>query len=599
MNDVINRDNTQPSYTSPGGALAPFNSRPPDNSASSGQQMHWTPIRFIPGQLPTDTGFGTPAPGDSQVGYPETVSAPLAPTYTFQAGQALIIDYLEAGASVTSITEGINAPPLQFYFGAGAEGPAVPGSVRFTFRGRTYVDRAGALYHSVDPVTNAGTLAGNYDYLTNVAQVSDYASSGGNTVTILSLATLYNEAGVNGAMFHTPGAPVRIGSFTLRATTMHGEELTATTDVNGNITGDRIKGKIDWDTGLVRVAFGEMVTAAGNESEAWYDADLVDGSGNIFRPTPVDPSSIFFGTVVYHAVPVDPDLIGIDPVRLPSDGRVPGFNPGGIGVVSHTQLTTVASPVAGSTTNLGRERISFIEVLDADRTPINSAWYTIDMDAGTVTWANPLNLSAYTMPVTIRDRIQDVALIADVEIGGQVTLATGVTHDYPDGAILSSAVLYQDTQARYTTLFDQQTYSAGTWSDTVSGSEAAGTYNDTTYPILVTNDATIDERWKIRFRSPTSFDVIGEKVGQIVTGASISDDLAPTNPVTITDDDPVGKPYFFIDKDGWGGGWAADNTVRFNTISATRPPWLARVVTPGEIAVANDAVRINVYGNAH
>ncbi len=575
----------------PGGVPAPWNSQPPNNSAG-GQPVRALNFAFIPGQLPTDTGGGTPAPGDTQVGYPSAPATPAAPTYAFAAGQALVIDYQEAGASVTTVTEGIDPPAIRLYLGAGAMGPAVPGSVRFTFRGRTYVDRAGALYYGIDPVTNAGTLGGSYDYTANVATLSDYASSGGNTVTIVSLATRYAETGVGGVMFRTAGAPLSEGNFTLRATTMDGVELTATADINGTITGTTVKGKVDWPSGIARVAFGAMVVAAGNESQPWYDADLVDGSGNIWRPTSVDPSSIFYGAVVSRAIPVDPTLIGIDPVRLPGDGRVPGFNPGTPAIVSHTQVTTL-TPVADAVTDLGRERISFIDIFDSSvpALPIDDVWYVLDLEAGTVTWANPLNLSAYTMPVVIRDRIQDVALIADVQITGEITLASELTHNYPDGTIISNAIDQGDLQARYANLFDQATYTAGEWSDTVVGSPAAASYNDVVNPILVANDSAIDERWAVVFIAPTTVNVIGETTGQVLS-QSITSDLAPINPVS-------GQPYFTIDKDGWGSGWSAGNVLRFNTISATKPIWAARVRTPGSITVPNDRVRLQSYGNAN
>ena len=579
----------------PVGPGLPWNLSPPNNGG-----VYVTPItpvyRYNP--LPGDpgAGTGTATGGDTQVQVPNDTGTPFIPTFAFASGQPLTVRYIESGASVTSTSEGHNAPPIRVYLGANAAGPTVPGSLRFTFRGRTYVDRAGGLYYGIDPATNAGTLGGSYDYSTNIATITDYGA-GSNTVTIVSMATRYVPFGVSGVMFRAPGSPLADGNFTLRATTMAGDEITATVDIGGVISG-QMKGQVDWATGLVRVVFGEMVTAAGNESQPWYNADLIDGSGKIWRPLMVDPGSIYFGTVIVSSIPVDPELVGIDPVRLPSDGRVLAFMPGEIGVVSHTQTTTL-TPSAADVTDLGRDRLDSIEIFDAEGTPIVDTWYTIDMDVGTVTWADPLNLSAYTMPVTIRDRILDAALIADVQITGEITFATALTHAFPSGSIVSCAMSFTAMQSRVTNLFDQQTYVAGVWSDTLSGAAAAGTYNDVLYPIEVSNDAAIDERWAIVFTGTTTVNVIGETSGQIITGASIASDIAPINPVTQTIGDPTGKPYFVIDKDGWGGGWASGNVVRFNTVSATRPIWLARVVTPGELTEPNDRVRANLYGNAN
>lgn len=553
--------------------------------------------RFVPGQLPGDTGGGAPAPGGTQVGYPDNTAQTPPSEPAFPAGSPIVISYIESGASSTSTAEAHAPPPIRIYLGNGAAGTCVPGSLRFTFRGRTYVDRSGALYYAVDPDNNTGTIGGTIDYSTNTATVTEYGS-GNNTVTIVSMLTRYIEPGVSGVMFRTTGSPIKLGSLTLVATTTQGVELVASVDINGTITGAGIKGGIAWNTGLVRVAFGDMVTAGGNEAEPWYDADLIDGSGKIWRPTLVDPGTIRFGTVILTSIPIDPTLIGVDPVRLPYDGRVLGFNPGSIGVVSHTQ-TTVLTPTPSDVTDLGRTRISYIELLDALGEPIESVWYTLDMGAGTVTWASPLNLSAYTMPVTIRDRIQDVRLITDVQITGEITLAAAVTHTYPAGAIVSNAILFTDRQSRVANVFDQQTYAAGVWLDELSGAPAGATYNTVTYPLDVQNSAAIDERWAIQFVNSTIVNVIGETTGQILTGVAISDDIAPVNPVTITGAVPLGKPYFSIAKEGWGGGWQAGNVLRFNTVSATAPIWAARTVTPGDIEYAQDQVRAQVYGNAY
>lgn len=579
----------------PGGAGLPWNAQPPNNSGGGQPVTPINPGAYIPGQLPGE-GAG---PGDTQIGYPEAPAAPIVPTYAFAAGTPLVVRYIESGAATNAANDAFGTPPLRIYLGANAAGPTVASSLRFVFRGRTYVDRNGALYYGIDPLTNAGTLGGAYDYAQNTATLTDYAASGGNTVTIVSMATRYAEIGVSGVMFRTPGAPLREGSFTLRATTMSGEQLIADVDINGNISGDRIKGKIDWRSGLARVAFGALVTAAGHEAEPWYNPDLIDGDGKLWQPVEVDPGSVVFGTVIYRSIPVDPMLIGIDPVRLPNDGRVVGYNPGTLAVVSHTQLTVVAAPVAGATLDLGRDRIGFIEILDAAKKPVESVWYTLDLDAGTLTWSNPLNLSGYTLPITIRDRIQDVALIADIEITGQITLATPVTHNYPTGTIVSNALLWTDVQSRVTNVFSQQTYQAGVWSDERVGNPTSAAYNTVVYPIEVSNESAIDERWALVFRTTSTVDVIGETWGQVLTGVSIAEDIAPVNPITVTAENPAGKPFFTIRKEGWGGGWASGNVLRHNTISATRAPWLARVVTPGEITVANDAVRANVYGNAH
>lgn len=547
-------------------------------------------IPMWPPPLPPPEAVLPPISGlpDPLITYPAT---PVSGSYSFLwADRPLTISYLSAGAAVTSTSEGHASPSIRIYLGSGAAGPAVPGSVRFAFRGRTYVDRGGALYYDISATTNTGTLGGSYDYATNTATVTDYAT-GSNTVTIVSLLTRPVDPGITSVFFRTPGAPLRAGSFTVRATTLDGDLLTATADINGVINASKIRGQVDWETGLTRIVFGESVVAAGNEAEDWYDAGMIDGSGNIWRPLSVDPSTVFFGTVVFRAIPADPAIIGIDPVRLPTDGRVLGYNPGGVVIVHHTQVTSVATPVAGATEDFGRTQLGLVEVFDSAGAPIDDVWYTIDLAAGTLTWADPLNLSAYTLPAILRDRIEFATQCADVQITGEIGLLAPLPRAFPSGSMVSSAIAYGDMQARVTNVFDQATYSAGVWSDTLVGSPAAGTYNTVVYPFAVANESAIDERWAIRFTNSTTVEVIGETVG-VILAAAISGEIAPINPVS-------GEPYFTIAAAGWGSGWASNNVLRFNTISATKPVWAARTIRPGDITEPTDAVRIQAYGNAH
>jgi hypothetical protein len=101
------------------------------------------------------------------------------------------------------------------------------------------------------------------------------------------------------------------------------------------------------------VRFGTVVTAAGNESEPWFDAENVRQDGKIFRPEPVAASSLRYSAVAYSYLPLDADLLGIDPVRLPSDGRVPIFRPGGFAVVGHTGRSPPRSATARPSTARG------------------------------------------------------------------------------------------------------------------------------------------------------------------------------------------------------------------------------------------------------
>ena len=77
-------------------------------------------------------------------------------------------------------------------------------------------------------------------------------------------------------------------------------------------------------------------------------------------------------------------------------------------------------------------------------------------------------------------------------------------------------------------------------------------------------------------------------MGVIGTGTT-GTDLQPTNPLT-------SLPYFTLRKNGWGLGWAAGNQLRFDTIGAAPPIWLARTVLPGA-TLAGDSFDAQLRGD--
>lgn len=515
-------------------------------------------------------------------------------TITTPSGTPVAGEWQSAGAADNVVTHSAPLPPVELDLTPTVVDSVVPGSVRFTFKGRVYVDRSGSLYYDISPTSGAGTYAGTMDYTTGKARITNWAAGGGNAVTIDALLTRFADSGVAQIYFRTPGSPLRPASFTLRANKLDGTLLTAIADANGNITGTGLKGKINWQTGAARVNFGEMVTAAGNESEPWYDPAGVVG-GQVWRPSLVIPETVFIGTVVYRSIPLNPAILGLDPVRLPEDGRVVIFKPGQTVLLHHTNVTSVPSPAPGQLINFGRPNLSRVEVRDADGDPVDSIWYSINKAAGTLQFGDPLNLAAYTLPLEIRDRIEDRVLVADAQITGEIAINRALAHDYPLGASLSTCLILgemngsQDLQARVENVFDQATWTA-VFSDVRIGDGTDAQYNDVVYPILVDNGNAITERWAIHFTSATSFEIIGEASGIIGTGTT-SITCAPLNPRT-------GQPYFTINKDGWGAGWSAGNVLRFNTIGGLAPVWFIRTTLAGELEQATDQFRFEVIGDS-
>lgn len=520
--------------------------------------------------------------------YPCSQSHTSQTTPTLDLGNATVA-YQSAAALGTAPEETFTWTPI-LDVTPGYSETVTAGSVRFRQGGSFYFDRNGSIYKDVDPATGAGTLAGTINYASGEITLTAYSPGTQNASVIDGLLTTAGGLGVSDLTFRTASAPIRSASLTLQFQFYDTPGVvTVTSDSSGNIIDSYVDGKVDYSTGIVRIRFGEWVTAAGNESEPWYFADAVV-NGNILKPRAVLADSLVYACVAYSYIPLDADILGINPVRLPSDGRVPIFRTGDVAVVHHDDTVAVPTPSNGLNIDCGRTRLSRVWLFDegdAD-TRVATAKYTADLDAGIVTL---VDVSGLIGPLRVEHRIEDMALVSDVQINGQLTFTRALTHDYPATETgVSSALVIGDLQARVTGVFDQQTWT-GEWSDELIGSATTAEYNDTLYPIAVSNLGATQDRWMIKFISPTTVDVIGESTGQIASGLSIANTIAPLNPAT-------GAAYFTIDPLGWGSGWSTGNVLRFNTVAANYPIWLARTVKQGPAAGSSDSFRIQIRGDA-
>ncbi len=508
--------------------------------------------------------------------------AVLAASLPADSSALVTANFRVVGAGTTK-SQTFNQPKLSIKLLPNFSEAGVPGSVNFTTGGKNYFDRAGSVYTDLDPATGAATLAGTYDYATNTASLTTWPAAASTGVVVNSLLTSLDSQPVEYVVFRTPVAPVSPGSFQLLATKLNGGTINVTADASGFITGANVHGTYDYATGVGKVRFGDWVTAAGNEGAVWYSADAVGSDGKIWKPVPVFASTIRYNAVAYTTLPVDATLLGIDPVRLPADGRVEIFRKGELAVIHNTKRMPAAVVANGQTLDVGRERLSRIRIVGADGKTIETG-YTRNLDAGLVTF---VDVSTYAQPVIVEHRIEDMLTVSDVGIDGRLAFAGRVSHNYTAGdSYVSSALRMGDVKARVSLLFDQQTWS-GAWSDVLIGSAADPTFNDIDFPITVTNWGAVTERWRIQINAGgTTYNLIGEHVGQIVTGQSLTADCSPLG--------PSGVPYMTIPAAGFGSGWAAGQLIRFNTIAASFPFVPTRTVQMGAETVLDDSFEILV-----
>jgi hypothetical protein len=275
-------------------------------------------------------------------------------------------------------------------------------------------------------------------------------------------------------------------------------------------------------------------------------------------------------------------------VRLPMDGRVQVIRQGDTLVIHDTQAQTLGALSAGATVALPRDGLASVALYDQMGLGVDTALYTADLDAGELVFATPLDLSDYTQPLVALHTVEDMALALDVQITGEVALGQALTHGYSaDNAMVSSALVLGDAQARYEHLFAQATWT-NVWTDDLIGAPPASgaKYNDATYPVAVLNRHAITQRWALIFTSTTAFNIVGEELG-VVGAGTISAGAAPINPAT-------GQPYFAVLPSGFGAGWSVGNVVRFNTIGAGAPVWVSRTVRSGPATTQDDLIRLQV-----
>lgn len=372
------------------------------------------------------------------------------------------------------------------------------------------------------------------------------------------------------AAFRTASQTLVTSSFQLRYETENGS-FSATTSAEGVITGT------DIDTAKSYV-------------------DVITGMAVIHFTARVKPDSIKYDAVAETSLPLDPELLGLNPVRLPSNGRVPVFQAGSTLVIFNEAVTDVGTPAAGSTVNLARQLQAYIEVVDVNGKRLANNQFTADRENGTVTFADPLLLQdkyaeALTPPLSIVDRVEDMVLCSDAQVNGTLGLASPLTRDYPTGSKVASALVWGDIGARYFDLFSQVYFDE--WADAPTQDLTTSKYDDINYPIQVNNKDSLAGRWMIKFTTSSTVDVIHEVLGVVESNINIVvDNVAPINPAT-------NAPYFTMLKEGFGSGWVISNIIRFNMESGDENMWVIRTVQPGQLTQAQDSMELEIRGDAN
>lgn len=521
------------------------------------------------------------------------------------AAQTVIVNYSAAPGSAesakTTITLPLSDVEVQLPV---SDDLVVPGALLCKVSNGLISDRGdGTLVRNWNLQTGAGELVGEINYQNSEAflryeAIRSYISNL-NFETVALATGIGAATAVKRVVFRTDSYPLRPSGLQFLARRVTDTALLrATSDSDGSISGtfdtnDKLD-ELPQPSGFEKynIPIRPMASSSGGASgQAVYDSGLVD----ISFTQPVVLSSLTYNAVAFKSVPLDPSVLGLDPVKLPSNGQVPIFRPGNTVVIHNTESVQVPTPQAGAEIDCGRANLAGAYIIGANKKRLAANQYSVDKKAGKVTLSNPFSAedsegASLTMPLSVEHRIESMAVLGEVNIDGSIELLTAVGHDFPkENSFVSSAVLTGDLQARVWSLFSQKLEQGG-FHDTRQGEDSTAKFDDLNYPILISNQSAVKERWKILFLSPTEFQLIGEELGVVGTGTTIND-FAPVNPKT-------NGPYFTIKKDGWGDGWIGSNIVRFNTEAAAAPVWAVRTVLPSSDPVQDGVISIEFRGDS-
>lgn len=480
--------------------------------------------------------------------------------------QDVHVAYRLSADAELSDSETITAISAPWRFALMDEGTIVPGSVILQIGSEIWFDDGeGRLLRNYNTSTGVGTILGTIDYSTTEVVINNYA---GRPIiaTVTPIACVAGEdwSVVKSTTFRTIAAPLRPNGFNVRADDVEtSEQYNAQADNEGTLSGDDITGSVDLRNGIAEIVF----------------------------PAPVFASTVFYNAVSYKSVPLDPEILGLDPVRLPADGRVPIFRDADILVITHTKKDLIESPDDGLVIDAGRDKLYSAWIEDEEGIQLDPDQYTLDKEAGTATLADPFEaIDADGEPLAgdlfFVHRVDDMALCTEARLNGALQLAQPLYHSFPANETwVASAVYLGDLRGRVKD-FGCYTTDPGYGG---TGTPSAGQFNLVNYPIAIDNRGSVPERWKIIFTNTTTYRLLGEHRGQVATGSTAAD-FSPTNPQT-------GTSFFTIKADGWGAGWATGNTVVFETEAAAAPLWFVRTVLPGQPTVNDDELKIELRGD--
>ncbi len=439
-------------------------------------------------------------------------------------------------------------------------------SVCFNLQDTFYYDRNGEIYCDYNLFSGEITPIGTINYSNGEVMINEWEFVNHKPIMVTALATYSPYNPISTACFRIKHVPVATGSLQIRAETMDGEIISGVASNNGWIQNDHMTAEIDCQYGVVSVEFKKKVKA----------------------------ESIIYNAVAQTELPINSNIVKINTVKLPKNGKVAIFRVGDSILISNSKTEDIGSAFSsGQTVNLSRDDVDRICLRDSDGKPVNAELWDYDLDAGTITFATPLDLSQYKKPLLATHTREERNRVLEVNIDGTLKLKDPTLRAYEVEDTYVSSLLIGDTlQVRHSIPFTQRNWD-GVWRDKPNGEQLLNKLNLTNYPMVLTDDGAITQDWLIKFVSSSQFEVYGDSLGY-VGRFDLLTDLAPINPAT-------NKPYFIVPKEAFGdtdAPWATHNVIRFKTWGTLMPVWILCAAQPtNQPQVGTDGFKYCFYGD--
>ncbi len=117
-----------------------------------------------------------------------------------------------------------------------------------------------------------------------------------------------------------------------------------------------------------------------------------------------------------------------------------------------------------------------------------------------------------------------------------------------------------------------------------------GTFDSTTYPIIPNNIGSIRQNWILTFTNATTFNIVGDTLGNIGSG-TVSSGASPYNPA-------FSVPFFTLNSNAFSGAFAAGNHLDFTTNPSAKSVWFKRIVPANTASYTGNAFIVTIEGES-